>query len=226
MGWLEGSRHAWRARRSARAVAPAPRGHGGAGQRAGTPGQDRGADRRQHGGGGLFRLRAARGRDARALRIRRSQQGGGAPDRAAAGRGPGRPGIERGNPGQPVGSAEPPGLLVSGGDGRGNLSLLPRRAGLARRQYARRARGAEPGAAHLYRGGRRSAADDRHGAGRDDRLGRALRHRHARAPSPPPAGRCSSPASRSTMASRSAMWCCTSRGWSSPISSPTTCRRN
>ena len=34
------------------------------------------------------------------------------------------------------------------------------------------------------------------------------------------------PASRCPKASRSAMWCCTSRASSSPISSPTTCRRN
>ena len=35
-----------------RPVETASRNHGGAGQRAGAPGQDRGADRRQHGGGG------------------------------------------------------------------------------------------------------------------------------------------------------------------------------
>src|ERR1700704_4353988 len=68
MGLPEGSRHAWRARRSARAVAPASRGDGGAGQRAGAPGQDRGADRRQYGGGGLLGVRAARGQHARAVR--------------------------------------------------------------------------------------------------------------------------------------------------------------
>src|SRR5664280_2969436 len=33
-------------------------------------------------------------------------------------------------------------------------------------------------------------------------------------------------APRCPMASRSAMWCCTSRAWSSPMSSPTTYRRN
>src|SRR5262249_22862275 len=75
---------------------------------------------------------------------------------------------------------ESPGLLLPGGDRRRNLPLLPGRAGAARRQYARGAGGAEPGAAHLYRGGRGGAADHRDGAGRDDRLGRALRHRQAR----------------------------------------------
>src|SRR5256885_4712957 len=52
-------------------IAPASRGHGGAGQCAGTPGQDRSADRRQHGGGGLLRLRSACGQHARALCHRR-----------------------------------------------------------------------------------------------------------------------------------------------------------
>jgi hypothetical protein len=70
--------------------------------------------------------------------------------------------------------------------------------------------GAEPGAAHLYRGGRGGAADHRDGAGRDDRLGRALRHRQTR-PEPARGGRCTSPARCSTTASRSVMWCCTSR---------------
>src|SRR5260370_25288170 len=158
----------------------APRSDGGAGQRAGTPGQDRGADRRQHGGRGLLGLRAARGRHARTLRHRRSQQGGGAPDRAALGRRPRRPGRERGEPDQPVGSAEPSRLLLSGGDGRRDLPLLPRGAGAARRQHARRAGGAEPRAAHLYRGGRGGATDDRDGARGDDRIGGTRRKRQAR----------------------------------------------
>ena len=45
------------------------------------------------------------------------------------------------------------------------------------------------------------------------------------APSPRRAGRCISTARRSTTASRSATWCCTSRASSSPISSPTTSTR-
>ncbi len=65
------------------------------------------------------------------------------------------------------------------GNRRRNLPLVPRRAGAARRQHARRAGGAEPRAAHLHRGGRGGAADHRDGARRDDRLGRALRHRPA-----------------------------------------------
>ena len=73
------------------------------------------------------------------------------------------------------------GLLLPAGDGRRNLSLLPRRADPARRQYARRARRAEPRAAHLFRGGSRGAADDGDAARRDDRLGRIAVDRPARA---------------------------------------------
>ena len=42
-----------------------------------------------------------------------------------------------------------PGLLLPAGDRRGDLPLLPRRAGPARRQHARRAGRAEPRAPHL-----------------------------------------------------------------------------
>ena len=87
---------AWRAGRSARAVTPASRSDGGAGQRAGSPRQGGGADRRQHGGGGLLRLRVARRRNARAIRHRGPQARGGARDRAQIRRGPGRPGGQRG----------------------------------------------------------------------------------------------------------------------------------
>ena len=66
------------------------------------------------------------------------------------------------------------GLLLPAGNRRGNLPLVPRRADLARRQYARRSGGAEPRPAHLFRGGSRGAADHRHGARRDDRLGRTV----------------------------------------------------
>ena len=97
-----------------------------------------------------------------------------------AGRRPGRPGGERSQSDQPVGRAGAPGLLVPPGNRRRNLPLVPRRAGAARRQHARRAGGAEPRAAHLYRGGRRGAADHRDGARRDDRLGRAVLARPAR----------------------------------------------
>src|SRR6201994_46359 len=46
--------------------------------------------------------------------------------------------------------------------------------------HAGRAVGADRRAPHLFRGGRRSAADHRHGAGGDDRLGRVVRARQAR----------------------------------------------
>ena len=118
------------------------------------------------------------------------------------------------------------GLLVPAGDRRRNLPLVPRRADPARRQYARRAGGAEPRAPHLYRGRRRGAADHRDGARRDDRLRRAVRRSPGPAPSRPPATRCISPAVRCPTASRSATSCCTSRASSSPMSSPTTCRTN
>ena len=83
-----------------------------------------------------------------------------------AGRRPGRPGRERSQPDQPVGRAGASGLLVPAGNRRRNLPLVPRRAGPARRQHARRAGGAEPRAAHLFRGGRRGAADHGDGARR------------------------------------------------------------
>ena len=202
---------AWRARRSARAVAPAPRGDGGAGQRAGTPQQDRGADRRQHGGGGLLRLRAARRRHARAVRLGRPEAGSRARHRAAPGRRPGRPRGERGEIAQPLRRAASSGLLVPPGDRRRNLPLVPRRPDPARRQHARRAGGAEPRAPHLFGGGRGGAADHRDGARRDHRVGRAVGARQARRSSLPRTGRCSSRACRSPTASASAMWCCTSR---------------
>jgi hypothetical protein len=95
----------------------------------------------------------------------------------------------------------------------------------ARRQHARRAGGAEPRQAHLCRGRGRGAADHRHGAGGDDRLGRivgagaARRRTRARHSLHKPARSCPT-------ASRSAMWCCTSRASSSPITSPRTCQGN
>ena len=66
------------------------------------------------------------------------------------------------------------GLLLPAGNRRRNLSLLPRRAGPARRQYARRAGGAEPRAANLFGGRSRGAANDGDGARRNDRLRRAV----------------------------------------------------
>ena len=111
---------------------------------------------------------------------------------------------------------DPSRLLLPAGDRRGDLPRLPRRADPARRPHHRRAHGAEPHPASLQRRGGRGAADHRHGARRDDRLGRArgratIRARR-RAASRAPA----SPASASPKAWRSAMWCCTSRASWSP----------
>ena len=88
--------------------------------------------------------------------------------------------VEPGQRHQSVERASASGLLLPAGDRRRNLSLLPRRADPARRQHARRAGGTEPGAAHLFGRRSRGAADHRHGAGRDDRLRRALGHGAAR----------------------------------------------
>ena len=116
-----------------------------------------------------------------------------------------------------VGRAEPPRLLLQAGDGRGDLPILPRRADPARRRYARRARRAEPRAPQLFRGRDRGAADDRHAAGRDDRLGRTAVDRR-----PAALGDRAAPAAvaararRSPKASGSAMSCCTSRASWSP----------
>ncbi len=81
-----------------------------------------------------------------------------------------------------------PVLQLSAGNGRGNLLLLPRRADPARRQYARRSRRAEPGAAHLFGRGSRGAADDGDAARRDDRFGRTAIDRPARTTTSPCAG--------------------------------------
>ena len=72
------------------------------------------------------------------------------------------------------------GLRLPAGDGRGDLPLLPRRAGAPRRAHARRARRAEPLLPHLRGGGAGGAADDRDGARRDVRLRRDGRHRDPR----------------------------------------------
>ena len=82
---------------------------------------------------------------------------------------------------------------------------------LRARQHARRAGGAEPRPPHLFGGGRGGAADHRHGAGGDDRLGRTARASPSPAPSLRSGRGCISPARRSPTASRSATWCCTSR---------------
>ena len=96
-----------------RIVAPASRSDGGAGQRAGTPRQDRGSDCRQHGGGRCApstccgstpRLSSTPPRASTARPCTRPC--------CSSGRGPGRPGGERSQRHQPVGRAGAPGLLV------------------------------------------------------------------------------------------------------------------
>ena len=89
---------------------------------------------------------------------------------------------ERGDRPQPCRGPASSGLQVSARDRRRNLSRLPRRADHARRHGHRRAGGAEPHAAPLHRGGRRGAADHRHGAGRGHRLGRACARWQAKSP--------------------------------------------
>ena len=83
-----------------------------------------------------------------------------------------------------------PAFSLPPGDRRRNLSLLPRRADPARRQYARRAGGAESRPAHLFGGRSRGAADHRDGAGRDDRLRRIVGRSPSPAPSRPRGIRC------------------------------------
>ena len=168
-------------------LAPPPRGHGGAGQRAGAPRQDRRPHRQQHGGGGLLVLRAAGRRHPRALRHRGPEPRRRPPHHHAGRRGPGRPDRAEGPAAQPAQRAVAPRLLLQAGDRRGDLPVLPRRAGAARRQHARRARRAEPRPPPLFRGGGRGDADHGHGAGRDHRLGRtadagAPGRRHRAAP--------------------------------------------
>ena len=113
-------------------------------------------------------------------------------------------------------------LLLQAGDGRGDLSILPRRAGAARRHDARRARRAEPRAAHLFRRRNRGAADDGDAARRDDRLGRIAVARRPAARRSRCGAAGAARARRSPKGSGSAMSCCTSRASSSRRSSPTT----
>ena len=113
--------------------------------------------------------------------------------------------------------ADPSGLLLPARDRRGDLPLLPRRAGPARRPHHRRADGAEPHPASLQRRGGRGAANHRHGHRRDDRLRRPGQRRRRAGGEPPRAERPpSTGVSRSRRAWRSATWCCTSRASSSP----------
>ena len=203
-------------RRAARPAPPPARDHGGADQRASPARQDRDADRGQHGGRGVLGLCAALRRRAGALRHRGSEARGGPPRLAARRPGPGRHDRRAGAAAQPARRAEPPGLPLPAGDGRGDLQRLPRRADAARRPHARRPGRPEQVAPHLPRGRGRGAADDRDGARRDDRGRRARRPRppghRARPQAPDDAHR----RSASAKASASAMSSCTSRASSSP----------
>ena len=108
---------------------------------------------------------------ARAVRDRGPQSPGRPSDDHAAGRGPRRPHRLERRAARAVGRAKSSRLLLQAGDRRGNLPVLPRRAGVARRRHDRRARRPEPRPPHLFRGGGRGAADDGDAARRDDRLG-------------------------------------------------------
>ena len=74
---------------------------------------------------------------------------------------------------QPVGRAAASGLRLPAGDRRGDLQLLPRRAGAAGRPHARRAGRAEPHQAPVPRRRGRGAGNDGHGDRRDDRRRRS-----------------------------------------------------
>ena len=90
---------------------------------------------------------------------------------------------------QPVGRTAAPGLRLPPGNRRGDLQLLPRRAGAARRPHAWRAGGAEPDQAPVSRRRGRGARNRRDGDGRDDRGRRSGAPDQARAGArPQPAG--------------------------------------
>ena len=116
---------------------------------------------------------------ARAVRHRRPQPRGGAPDDDGAGRRPRRPDRRQRRAARAFRRAEPSRLFLQAGDRRRNLPVVPRRAGAARRRDARRAGGAEPRAAHLFRRRDRGAADHGDAARRNDRLGRTAVDRRA-----------------------------------------------
>jgi len=157
-----------------------------------TPGQDRGADRRQTWWRRFCSVYgAARGRHARSYTpTERPQQGGGAPEPCCA-RMKGLVGLvaSEANPIKPVGRAAEnhPAFSYRAETGEeiyhSFLGVPVLRAG----NNARRAGGAEPGAAHLHRGGRRRRCRrPRWWLAEDDRLGRALGPSPSRAPSRPP----------------------------------------
>ena len=95
-------------------------------------------------------------------------------------RGSGRPLRRAGRAHQRAGRAEPPGLLLPPGDGRGDLPFLPGGAGAARRRGAGRPHRAEQDPQGILRRGRRGAADHGHGAGRASGVGRGRRRQHRR----------------------------------------------
>ena len=154
-------------------------------------------------------LRHARRRHARAVRDGRPEPRGRPPHHHARG---------RGLVGLIASTAEP--LSLSDAQSHPAFSYKPETgeeiyhaflgAAAAAAGNARRPRGAEPHLSGLRGRGDRGAPDDRHGARRDDRLGRApgagpgrCRHRAASA---------GAPAGRSPTASASATWFCTSPG--------------
>ena len=161
-----------RAGRTASVVAAAPRGDGGACHRPGAPGPDRRPHRLQHGGRGVLALRRARRRSDGAVRHRGPQPRGGPSDHDAAGRGTCRPDRLQRRAAGAVRRAASSRLFLQTRDGRRNLPVVPRRAGVARRRHDRGAGGAKPRAARLFGGRARGAADDRHAARRDDRVRR------------------------------------------------------
>jgi phosphotransferase system enzyme I (PtsP) len=135
-----------RARRSARAAAPASRGYGGAGQRVS-------ADNR-----GLIAANMVR--EVCSVYVLRGQHARTPPPKASTEAHqtvlrrtrPGRPGRKRGQPHQLVGSPEPSGLRTARRPAR-RFITRSWASRPARWQYPRRAGGAEPGAAHPHRGG-------------------------------------------------------------------------
>ena len=160
--------------------APAAGDHGRAVRRPVAARQDRAPDRRPDGGRGVLHLPQAPGRLARAVRHRRPQPRRRAQHAAEARRGPRRALRRAGRAHQRAGRAEPSGLLLPARDGRGDLPLVPGRAGAARRRRAGRADGPEQDAEGIFRRGRRGAADHRHGAGRASGVGRGRRRQHRR----------------------------------------------
>ena len=106
--------------------------------------------RLQHGGGSLLDLSAPRRQGAGAVRHRRPEPRGRPPHAPEGRRGPGRPGREIGRAGEPVGRARRSAFLLSAGNRRRPVQVVPGRAHRARRPGVRRAHRAEHGRARHY----------------------------------------------------------------------------